>query len=122
LTGGESLLLDPGFLTDIPGKGNRRLSRSVLVADDRSMREGSVGKVSGEPLFVPDERRDEAPVERPLDESEPVSVSGGTEEPGTRLVTGCVIPVDEWCRWDGEDDAGLGSMLVGAVVGAEDDR
>jgi hypothetical protein len=86
------------------------------------MRDGSVGKVSGEPLFVPDERRDEAPVERPLDESELVSVSGGTEEPGTRFVTGCAIPVDKRCRWDGEEDAGLGSMFVGAVVGAEDDR
>jgi hypothetical protein len=62
-----------------------------LVADDRSMREGSVGKVSGEPLFVPDERRDEASAERPRDESELVSVSGGTEEPGARFATGCAI-------------------------------
>ncbi len=37
------------------------------------MREGSVGKVSGVPLFASDERRDEAPVERPRDESETVS-------------------------------------------------
>jgi len=77
LTGGDSLLFDPDFLTDIPGKGSRRLSRSVLPTDDRSMREGSVGKVSGEPLFVPDERRDETPVERSLDESDPVSLCLG---------------------------------------------
>lgn len=88
MTGGDSLLFELDFLADMPVKGNRRLSKSVLVAEDRSIRDRSVGNVSGEPLFVPDERRDEASVERPRDESELVSVSGGTEEPGARFATG----------------------------------
>jgi len=99
LASGDSLLCDLDFPADIPGMGNRRLSRSVLAADDRSMKEGSVGKVSGEPFFVPDERSDEAPVERPEG----------------RFATGWAISVtgSGRRRWDGaaadaeEDDARL---------------
>jgi hypothetical protein len=121
LAGGDSLLFEPDFIPE----GNRRLSKSVLVAEDRSIKDGSVGNVSGEPLFVPDERRDEPSVERPREETELVSVSGGTEEPGARFATGCTISVAERWRWDGAtagagDDVRLSEM--GADVGAEDDR
>lgn len=85
MEGGDSLLFELDMLADMPIKGNRRLPKSVLVAEDRSIRDRSVGNVSGEPLFVPDERRDEASVERPREESELASVSGGTEEPGGTL-------------------------------------
>jgi len=113
LASGDWLLWDPNFPA---GTGNRRLSRSALAADDRSMREGSVGKVSGEPSFVPepDERSDEAPVERPREESDPFSVSRGTEEPEGRFATGCAISATEsgWGRWDGAAaDAGLRGLF-----------
>lgn len=115
MASGDSLLCDLDFPADIPGMGNRRLSRSVLAADDRSMKEGSVGKVSGEPFFVPDERSDEAPVERPREESDPFSVSRATEAPEGRFATGWAISVtgSGRRRWDGaaadaeEDDARL---------------
>ena len=97
MAGGDSLLFDPGFLGKT-AKGNRRLLKSALDSDDKSMREGSVGKVSGEPLFVSDERRDEAPVERPREESETFSVSRGTEDPEARFAMGCAISVTTTCR------------------------
>jgi len=81
------------------------------------MREGSVGKVSGEPFFVPDERSDEAPVERPREESDPFSVSRGTEEPEGRFATGCAISSTgsgrrRWAAADAEeDDAGFRGLF-----------
>jgi hypothetical protein len=91
------------------------------------MREGSVGKVSGEPLFVFDERREEAPVERPREESEPFSVSGGTENPEARIAMGCAFPVTETCRCVGaaEDtggDAELNAALRDPEVRVDDVR
>jgi hypothetical protein len=80
------------------------------------MREGSVGKVSGEPLFVPDERREEAPVERPREESEPFSGSRGTEDPEARFAIGCAISVTETCRCVGAtEDAGGDAELKAAL-------
>lgn len=117
MTGGDSLPFDPDFLVDIEGRGNRRpnFSKSVLVAEDRSITDGSVGKVSREPLVVPDERSEEAPVDRPREESEAVSVSRGTEEPEGRFAIGCAIPaVDMSC--------GGSTAVSGAVVGAENVR
>ena len=100
-------------------------SKSVLVVEDRSIRDGSVGNVLGEPLFVPDERCNKASVECPREEMELVSVSGGTEEPGACFATGCTISVAErWC-WDGAvAEAGHDVRLseMGAAVGAEDVR
>jgi len=91
------------------------------------MREGSVGKVSGEPLFVPDERREEAPVERPREESEPFSVSRGTEDPEARIAIGCAIPVTGTCLCVGtaEDtggDAELNAAFRDREVGTDDVR
>jgi len=112
LAGGDSLLFDPGFLAE---KGSSRLPKSALASDDRSMREGSVGKVSGEPLFVPDERREEAPVERPREEFEPFSVFRGTEDPEARFAVGCAISVTETCRCVGAaEDAGGDAELNAA--------
>jgi hypothetical protein len=124
LTDGDSLLFDPGFLA---AKGNSRLLKSALASHDRSMREGSVGKVSGEPLLVPDERREEAPVERPREESEPFSVCRGMEDPGARFAIGCAISVTETCRCvgAGEDDGGdaeLNAAFKDPEVGADDIR
>jgi hypothetical protein len=124
LAGGDSLLFDPGFLAV---KGNSRLPKSALASDDRSMREGSVGKVSGEPLLVPDERREEAPVERPREESEPFSVSRGMEGPEARFAIGCAISVTGTCRCvgAGEDaggDAELNAALRDPEVGTGDIR
>ena len=112
MAGGDSLLFDPGFLAE---KGNSRLPKSALASDDTSMREGSVGNVSGEPLFVSDERREEAPVERPRDESELFSVSGGTDGPEARIAIGCAIPVTETSRCVGAaEDAGGDAELNAA--------
>src|SRR6266852_4097507 len=91
------------------------------------MREGSVGKVSGEPLFVSDERREKAPVERPREESEPFSASRGTEDPEARFAIGCAISVTEACRCVGAtEDAGGDAELNAASkdlgVGADDIR
>jgi hypothetical protein len=121
LAGGDSLLFDPDFLAE---KGNRRPPRSALDSDDRSMREGLVGKVSGEPLFTSDERSDEAPVERPREESETFSESRGTEDPEARFAKGCAIPVTERCRWVGAggDDAELNAAFNDPEVGADDVR
>ena len=124
MAGGDSLLFDPGFLA---AKGNIRLPKSALASDDRSMREGSVGKVSGEPLFVPDERREETPVERPREESEPFSVSRGMEDPEARFAIGCAISVTGTCRCAGaaEDaggDAELNAALRDPEVRADDVR
>jgi hypothetical protein len=121
LAGGDSLLFDPGFLAV---KGNIKLPKSALASDDRSMREGSVGKVSGEPLFVSDERREGVPVERPREESEPFSVSRGTEDPEARFAVGCAI---ETCRCvgaaeDGGGDAELNAAFRDLEVGADDVR
>jgi hypothetical protein len=76
----------------MPEKDIRRpdFSKSVLVAEDRSMTDGSVGKVSGDPLFA-HESSDEAPVECPREESDVTSVSGGMEEPEARFAIGCAI-------------------------------
>jgi hypothetical protein len=92
LPGGDPLLLDPWFLDKMPEKDIRRpeFSKSVLVAEDRSMTDGSVGKVSGDPLFA-HESSDEAPVECPREESDVTSVSGGMEEPEARFAMGCAI-------------------------------
>lgn len=92
---GDPLLLDPGFLDEMPEKDIRKpeFSKSVLVAEDRSMTDGSVGKVSGDPLFA-HESSDEVPVERPREESDIISVSGGMEEPGARFAMGCAISTD----------------------------
>jgi hypothetical protein len=124
LAGGDSLLFDPGFLA---AKGNSRLPKSALASDDRSMRERSVGKVSGEPLFVSDERREVVPVERPREESELFSVSRGTEDPEARFAIGCTISLTETCRCVGTaDDAGGDAELNAAFrdleVGAYDVR
>ena len=91
------------------------------------MREGSVGKVSGEPLFVSDERREEVPVERPREQSEPFSMSIGTEGPEARFAIGCVIPVTETCRCvcaaeDAGGDAELKAAFRDREVGADDVR
>jgi hypothetical protein len=124
LAGGDSLLFDPGFLAV---KGNSRLPKSALASDDRSMRERSVGKVSGEPLFVPDERREVVPVERPREESELFSGSRGTEDPEARFAIGCAISLTETCRCVGaaEDaggDAELNAAFRDLEVGADDIR
>jgi hypothetical protein len=122
LEGGDPLLFDPGLLAV---KGNRRLVKSALASDDKSMREELVGKVSGEPLFVPDEISDETPVERPREESETFSVSRGTEGPEARFAMGCAISLTDRCRWVGAavdrggDDAELNAALSDPDVGAE---
>jgi len=119
LAGGDSLLFDPDFLTV---KGNRRLPKSALDSDDRSMREGLVGKVSGEPLFAP-ERNDEAPVEveRPREDSEAFSASRGTEGPEARFAIGCAIPAR--CRWVGpEEEVGGDDAELNAALGTDDVR
>jgi hypothetical protein len=84
--------LDPWFLDIIPEKDIRRpeFSKSVLVAEDKSMTDGSVGKVSGDPLFA-HESSDEAPLEYPREESDITSVSGGMEEPEARFAMGCAM-------------------------------
>lgn len=129
LPGGEPVLLDPEFLDNMPEKpGNRspEFSGSVLVADDRSMTDGSVGKVSGDPLFMPES--DEAPVERPREESDVTSVSGGMREPEARFAMGCAIPTSGMRRGgntaeSAEDErAVVGTPLVGAAVGKENMR
>jgi hypothetical protein len=131
LPGGELLLLDPWFLDNMPekpGKGNRspEFSKSVLVAEDRSITDGSVGKVSGDPLFVPE--NDEAPIERPREESDVTSVSGGIEDPEGRFAMGCAISTDGISGGGNateraEDEmAALGTPLVGAAVGDENTR
>jgi hypothetical protein len=127
LAGGDSLLFDPGFLGKTAVKGNSRLPNSALVSDERSMREGSVGSVSGEPLFVPDERREEAPVERPREETEPFSVSRGTEDTEARFAIGCAMSVTETCHFVGvtEDaggDAELNAPFRDLEVGPDDVR
>ncbi len=91
------------------------------------MREGSVGKVSGVPLFASDERRDEAPVERPRDESETVSTSRGTEDSEARFAIGCAISLTGTCRCIGaaEDaggDAELNTAFSDVEVEADDVR
>lgn len=118
MAGGDSLLFDPDFLTV---KGNRRLPKSALDSDDRSMREGLVGKVSGEPLFAP-ERNDEAPVEveRPREDSEAFSASRGTEGPEARFAIGCAIPAR--CRWDGPEEVGGDDAELNAALGTDDVR
>ena len=111
-----------------PGKGNRspEFSKSVLVADDRSMTDGSVGKVSGDPLFMPES--DEAPVERPLEESDVTSVSGGMEEPEARFAMGCAISTGRMSGGgdtaeSAEDErAVVGTSLVSATGGEENMR
>jgi hypothetical protein len=114
LAGGDSLLFDPDFLA---ANGNRRLPKSALDSDDRSMREGLVGKVSGEPLFVSDERSDEAPIERPREESE--TLSRAAENPEARFA----IFVTERCRWaSGRDDAELNATFSDPEEGADDVR
>lgn len=122
MAGGDSLLFDPDFLGKIAVKGNRKLPKSALASDDRSMREGLVGKVSGEPLFASDERSDEAPVERPREESE--TESRGTEDPEARFAIGCTISVTERCRWVGAggDDTELNAAFNDPEVEADDVR
>jgi hypothetical protein len=123
LAGGDSLLFDPDFLGEIVVKGNCRLPKSALDSDDRSMREGLVGNVSGEPLFASDERRDEASVERPREE--PETLSRGTEDPEARLTIVCAT---ERCRWvgaavdAGRDDTELNAMFGDPEVGTDDVR
>jgi hypothetical protein len=99
--GGPILFVDSDILAECPLEGSRRLSKSVLAADDKSMKGGSVGRVSGEPLLVPDERSEGAPAERPREESDPTLRSGGTEEPEKRFTIGCASPVVDGCRWGG---------------------
>lgn len=117
MTGGDPLLfVDPDVLAESPLEGSRRLSKSVLPTDDKSMRDGSVGRVSGEPLLVPEERSEEAPAERPREESDLTSRSGGTEEPETRFAIGCASPVVDRCRWGGaptddDDDPKVARLL-----------
>jgi len=78
------------------------------------MREGLVGKVSGEPLFTSDERSDEAPVERPREESE--TLSRGIEDPEARFAIDCAISVTERCRWVGAAvDTGRGDTELNAT-------
>lgn len=126
MAGGDSLLFDPDFLGKIAVKGNRRLPNSALDSADRSMREGLVGKVSGEPLFVP-ERSEEAPVERPREDSEAFSASRDTEGPEARFAIGCAISAR--CRWVGPaeeevggDDAELNAALSDPEVGTDEVR
>ena len=124
LPGGEPLLLDPGFLDNMPekaGKGSLspEFSKSVLVAEDRSMTDGSVGRVSGDPLFMPE--NDEVPVERPREESEVTSVSGGMEDPEARFAMGCAIPTaginggDDTVERAEAEAVMMGIPLVGAA-------
>lgn len=131
LPGGEPVLLDPELLDNMPekpGKGNRspEFSKSVLVADDRSMTDGSVGKVSGDPLFMPES--DEAPVERPLEESDVTSESRGMEEPEARFAMGCAISIAGMgCAGrtadSAEDERAVtGIPVVGAALGEENMR
>jgi len=54
------------------------------------MTDGSVGKVSGDPLFML-ESSDEVPVECPREESDMSSVSGRILEPEARFAIGCAI-------------------------------
>ena len=91
------------------------------------MTDRSVGRVSGDPLFV-HESSDEGPVECPREESDVTSVSGGTEEPEARFAMGRAISADG--RSDGgntaeraEDETTVkGTLLVGAAVRAENAR
>lgn len=122
LPGGEPILLDPEFLNNRPGKPGT----PVLVAEDKSMTDGSVGKVSGDPLFMPES--DEAPVERPREESDVTSVSGGIEGPEARFAMGCAISAPSMN--DGGDTAEsaeaeavvVRTLLVGTAVGEENMR
>jgi hypothetical protein len=106
-----------------PGKGRRspEFSKSVLVAEDRSMTDGSVGNVSGDPLFMPES--DEAPVERPREESDVTSVSGGMEDPEARFAMGCAICTPGMNGGGNTAEAVvIGTPLVGAAVREENMR